>query len=294
MFDTYLDARARQAATGLEPGDPLRQTIAEARARQSRYFESLNLAVPKVHSSKDLLISGLHGSIPVRLVDGDARGDKPCVIFLRGAGFWAGSNDSHRRTIHLLALMSGFQVCAIDYRHTPEYAYPVQQQEVIQVYQWLRQNMELDRRGCAIYAESAGATLALTSQVALREAGVPLPRGLVLLYPNSSGPRPGGRPYSEWVWRNYLGETDAHRVPGPVPLHQDLRGLPSVWLGCGGEDPLVADARDLERKFVQAGVPCEVQIFPGMPHAFIGYSATLRPAQDALRLASNALRRFLS
>lgn len=297
MHETYREAADAQAKSGAAPGDPLGQPIAEARARQDAYFRSLLGELPAVASSDDRLVDGPHGEIPVRLVRPDGgNGPRPCIVFLRGAGFWAGGLDSHARTARSLALASGCAVCAIDYRRTPEHAYPVQRDEVLAVLRWLRhagRELGLADVEPVLFGESAGATLALSAALALRDLGERPPSGLVLFYPNSSGTKPSSREYSKWVWGRYLGGADPASVPGPVPAIQPLEGLPPVWMACGEDDPLIEDSLALAGGLARAKVPFTLHALPALPHAFLMFTATLRPAVDALAAAAAAARRFL-
>ncbi|GAA4341819.1 alpha/beta hydrolase fold domain-containing protein [Pigmentiphaga soli] len=291
MYRTFQEAR--QALAGQRPGDPLTMSIEDARRQQSLYFRALNGRIPEVARSDSHVVQGPHGDIPVRLVSAHRQQKAPCVVFLRGAGFWAGGIDSHLGTIHRLAVLTGCVLAAIDYRRTPEYRYPAQQEEILCVLAWLRRRgaaLGLQQDAWVLFGESAGATLALSAALALRDRGAAMPAGLVLFYPNCGGPKTGARPYSRWVWQSYLGNADPQAVPGPVPLLQDLRGLPPMWLGCGTEDPLLADTRDLAGRLEQAGVPRQLALFPAMPHAFVMHAATLQPARLALEQAAQAIR----
>jgi acetyl esterase len=220
----------------------------------------------------------------------------PCIVFVRGAGWWGGSLDSHARTVNTLARLSGCAVCAVDYRRTPEFAYPVQRDEVLSTLRWLREHgAQHGIRGDAVvlFGESAGATLALSAAQALRDAGESLPRGMVLFYANAGGPNPAARAYSQWVWQQYLGGADATAVPGPVPMLQDMRGLPQAWLACGEDDPLMKDTLALTERLQAAGVPSTLTRWSGMPHAFLMLSANLQPALDALTQSAGAACGFL-
>ncbi|MBS0318173.1 MAG: alpha/beta hydrolase [Proteobacteria bacterium] len=296
LFDTYLEAQAHQALSGLAPGDPLVQPIDEARRKQALYFQSLNAHPTAVHNSQDFLVEGACGSIPIRLVHGSSDAPAACIIFLRGAGFWSGSIDSHLCTIHSLANLTRAVVCAVDYRRTPEYCYPVQQQEVLCVIRWLIARGTVVGVGPAryvLFGESAGATLALSVSQTLRDANDLLPTGLVLFYPNAGGPKAGSRPYSQWVWRSYLGEADHQTVLSAIPVRRNMRGLPPIWIGCGTEDLLLHDSEELAQHLAQADVPHSVNRFPGLPHAFLMHAARLRPAQQALEQAAIAAASFL-
>ena len=300
MFETFQEAAAHQATSGAAAGDPLTQPIEQARARQDAYFRSLSGAPPAAGPVLDFTVRGPLGAIPVRLTkpasDPAPDGEPGCIVFIRGAGFWAGGLDSHARTVHTLAGASGCAVCAVDYRRTPEHAYPVQRDEVLATLRWLREErgaLGLAPTEPVLFGESAGATIALTVALALRDAGEPGPSGLVLFYNNGAGAKPTSRPYSQWVWKQYVGSADPDAVPGPAPLKQALHGLPNAWIACGEDDPLLFDTLLLDEKLAAAGVPHTLRRYPGMPHAFVMFSATLRPALAALTEAAEAARGFL-
>jgi acetyl esterase len=296
VFATYREAASDQARSGATPADPLTMPIEEARAQQDRYFQSLGAERPAVAATRDFAVSGPHGAIPIRLVFPRTDVRLPCIVFLRGAGFWAGGLDSHARTVHTLANLSGCAVCAVDYRRTPEHAYPVQRDEVLAVLGWLAEapaQAGLIDRQPVLFGESAGATLALSAALTLRDAAAAMPSGLVLFYNNAGGPKPGARAYSQWVWKQYLGDADPQTVPGAVPMMQSMHDLPPTWLACGEDDPLMEDTLALARRLADAKVPFALHAYRALPHAFLMFAATLRPAHDALVQGAAAARDFL-
>lgn len=297
MFETYKQASAAQALSGCPAADPLDMPMEDARRQQDAYFHSLSGEVPPVASSQDIGIPGPHGEIRLRLARPSQEAGLACIVFVRGAGWWAGGLDSHARTVNTLANLSGFAVCAVDFRRTPEHAYPVQRDEIVTTLQWLRAHgseLGLDGDALVMFGESAGATLCLSAALRMRDAGGPVPAGLVLFYPNSSGPKPTSRAYSQWVWRQYIGASDATAVPGPVPVLEDMRGLPPTWIGCGEDDPLMSDTVALASKLQAGDVPHSVTRYSGLPHAFLMFTATLAPALEALAEGAQAARHCLA
>lgn len=296
-FKTYDEAVAALAATGVASGDPLKLPLAQARARQQEYFAALAGDLPPIERTEDIQISGPAGPIPLRFHVPRAAGRRgPVVLFICGAGWWAGSLDSHARTMRLLAILTGCEVCGIDYRRTPEFHYPVQKNEVVATIRWLtRRTRELGAEPAriVIVGESAGATLALSAAQELRDAHEASIGGLVLFYGNFAGPRDGKRPYSQWVWEQYLGAPQRAFDPHAVPLLGDMHDLPPVWLGVGERDPLLADTLDVAAKLDRAGTPCELVRYPDMPHAFVMWTGVLGPAMRALEDAAGAARRML-
>jgi acetyl esterase len=299
MFQTYAEAAAAIQARGVTSGDPLATSLADARAKQDAYFEALVGEMPPLKGGiENLQIPGPAGPIPLRLYRPSSTDDGPAVLFVRGAGWWAGSLDSHARTMRLFASLSGCVVCGIDYRRTPEFHYPVQKNEVLAALRWLAtsggQHGVRVASGLAVLGESAGATIGLSAAQALRDTGERgLLRGLLLFYGNFAGPKPTARAYSQWVWQQYLGDPARATDPGAVPLLADMKGLPPIWLGAGEADPLISDTAALAAKLQQAGVPHEFIRYAEMPHAFVMLNGLLAPAAKAVADAAAAARRML-
>ena len=297
MFQTYAEAAKALADAGVKAADPLTLDIAQARERQDRYFAHFNRELPPIAEARDLRIPGPAGEIALRLYRPSQDAELPLIVFVRGAGWWAGALDSHARTMIQLAQFSGCAVCGVDFRRTPEYRFPVQRDEVLAALDWLRgHGAELRLRVAApvLFGESAGATLCLSAALALRDRGAALPAGLVLFYTNAGGPKASARAYSQWVWQQYLGHEGVSTDASAVPLQADMRGLPPMWLGAGEDDPLMSDTLALADKLLAAKIPHELVRYPGLPHGFVMWSGSLQPAQQALYSAARAAAAFLS
>jgi acetyl esterase len=296
MHLTYAQAAQAFAAGGVAPADPMTAPIEQARQQQDRYFAEFNRDLPALAGIEDLLIAGPHGDLPLRLhYPVKSSAELPVIVFVRGAGWWAGSLDSHARTMHSLALLTGCVVCGVDYRRTPEYQFPVQRDELLTAIDWLQTegpSHGLQAAPPVLFGESAGATLCLTAAMTLRDQGRPAPAGLVLFYTNAGGPKPSARAYSQWVWQQYLGHKGASTDGSAVPLLGDFSGLPPMWLGTGEDDPLMADTLSLERAVRAAGQTPQLETYPGLPHGFVMWTGLLTPALQALEQASAATRQF--
>lgn len=296
VFQTYAEAAAALALTGVGPADPLIVPIEKAREQQAAYFDALNGDLPVIARIDTLSIKGPAGTIPLRLHYPSHQSDLPVIVFVRGAGWWAGSLDSHARTMRSLALLTGCAVCGIDLRRTPEFRYPTQRDELLTTLRWLRTNAAshgLRRSEPVLFGESAGATVALSAAIAQRETGEAGTAGLVLFYANAGGPRPQARAYSQWVWAQYLGHGGLSSDRSAVPLLDTLNGLPPVWLGVGEADPLLGDTLALDQRLTVAGNTPTLMRYVGLPHAFVMWTGTLAPALAALEDAAAAARGFL-
>jgi len=131
----------------------------------------------------------------------------------------------------------------------------------------------------ALAGDSAGGQIALSAALSLRDAGVVVPR-TVLIAPaldlGWSNPRipevqpsdpwlgtPGGRVLSEH-WRGALDLRD----PTVSPLFGDLSGLGALTVFSGTRDVLNPDAHLLRSRATAAGVSLDWHEGPGLIHAF--------------------------
>jgi acetyl esterase len=296
MFDTYQEAANAQAHTGIKPADPLKLPIEQARAQQDLYFKTLNQDLPAVAKVEDTTIQGPYGEIPIRLVYPNTYQTMRYIIFIRGAGFWAGSLDSHARTMRTLALESGCVVCGIDYHRAPDFHFPAQRNEVITLVEYLKNHhQQLGIYGKPVlFGESAGATIALSSAQGLRDKAKNELAGLILFYNNAGGFKPEAREYSQWVWKQYLGpDTDLFDTQA-VPLLGSVDNLPPIWQGVGADDPLITDTQKLADQLRALGKEPEVKVYPKLPHGFLMWTGNLRPALEALRDSVTIIKGFFA
>jgi len=291
-YQAALDEIERAGRTS---ADPLKLSLAAAREKQHAYFAYLSRDLPKVDATLDLTLDGPHGKLPVRVHWPTSARGQAYTVFVRGAGWWAGNLDTHDRSARQFANLTGFPVCSIDYHCAPEAHFPVQVDETVFAVEWVAVHAsELGLGGDFILqGESAGANLSAVATSRLVERGKTAPRGLVLFYGNFAGPTEKSRPYSRWVWSQYLGSETLTPDPNAVPLNADVKGFPPTWLSVGEEDPLVTDTMQMAEKLAGAGVPCTVRQYPGLPHAYVmlsGMSATAQAAVlDSTRCAAEML-----
>jgi acetyl esterase len=296
VFDpAFAEAVAQLKAAGVESADPLKHSLHEARVIQDRYFAFLAQDPPAVDETRDVEIAGPGGAVRMRMYYPTRERNTPVALFVRGAGWWAGSLDSHDRTMRLCALKTGFAVCGIDYHRSPEAKFPTQLEEVLAAVQWLTANgasVQVDAQRMLLWGESAGASLSVLAAAKLGADSAFL-KGLLLFYGNFEGPTEATRAYSKWVWTQYLGGDWQNPNPAAIPLKADVSKFPPTWLGVGDLDPLLKDTIGLADKLAAAGVPHEVKRYPGLPHAFVTMNRVFTGAEPAIEDAARAGRRMV-
>jgi acetyl esterase/lipase len=132
----------------------------------------------------------------------------------------------------------------------------------------------------AIGGVSAGATLAMTTLLRLRDRGVVDPFvGAVLQFGtyDMSGKTPAGRLLDgEFFIQAYAGHVADRTNPDISPIHGDLRGLPPAKLLVGSSDILLEDNLVMAARLSAAGGEVDVRVYPEAPHGF-----TLHPTAMA-------------
>ena len=168
--------------------------------------------------------------------------------------------------------------------------------------------MGVDPLRIALGGDSAGANLALSACIRLRDEGYSrLIRAMVLNYgvfdwrSSSESQRrfggPGNMLTSEEMksfWRNYLRDERDAEDPLVCPLRADLRGLPRALLVVPECDLLTEQSVQLADRLVAAGVSVKVEMYRGAVHSFLEAVSTAPLADRAFADTATWLRASLS
>lgn len=282
---------------------------AEMRARYSEDAKTWNRDPPALPQVRDAVVP-VGRPVPVRLYDpiGDGRA-LPTLIFFHGGGWVVGDLDSNDRALRMLAKSSGVAVLSVDYCLAPEHPFPAPLNECLEVVRWLRLHgtaLGLDVRRLAVGGDSAGANLALSTSIALRDAGESWLSFMLLIYgvylrdPTSAsqlqfggGDFGFGTAAMEALWSMYLGDAGRADDPRAAPLLAPLGNLPPACIVAGGLDPLRDDSRRLAARLIDVGGCFEYLEFPGVVHGFMSMTCDLAVARNATVRVASALGRAL-
>lgn len=309
----HLDTIARIARNaGLTAADPIRQALDEARQHARDYQMLWNAPLPEAGGTAEAATVSPRGTaIRLRIHYPDRRRDGLGVLaYFHGGGFVLNGIDTHERLMRLLALRSGVAVVGIGYTLAPELRFPGQLDEALAAIQWVRRSgaeFGLDSSRLAIGGDSAGANLALSTMLALRDRGeVNAAQGL-LFYGMFSADldTPSHRTYGgggfglttermDWFWSQYLADRAQRDNPAAAPLRADLAGLPPQLVIGAGLDCLLDDSVRLAARLEKAGVAHTLSVYEGVPHSFMQMSAHLAPADAAVTQAAQCLHAALS
>jgi acetyl esterase/lipase len=221
------------------------------------------------------------------------------LLHLHGGGFFMGSPDSYRDRAMRLAFRLDAEVFVPAYRLAPEHRHPCALDDAVTAYRWLR----LERAGLPLLVsgDSAGGGLALGLLLRLRDLGLPVPAGAILLSPWTDLSASGrsvdeNRGRDRWFTRrhleawagHYAGDAD-RRSPYLSPVFGDLSGLPPLLLLAGEDELLLDDARRVHESAARAGVRASLLVGAGMQH---DWPLTL-PWLAESRHAWKVMRRFV-
>lgn len=212
--------------------------------------------------------------VPVLRCTPDGAVSPAVVLYLHGGGFVLGGGESCRLMGRQVAAGMGATAHAVDYRLAPEHPYPAALDDATTVYRDLLRHHPANR--IVVCGHSAGAALAASLVVRLRDEQVELPGGLILLSPEADLTEEGdsfelmGRvPFLTEFIREYAGGQDL-KTPELSPVHGDLRGFPPTLLQTGTRDLFLSNTVRMHRALRAVGVQATLHVWEAMPHVGFG------------------------
>jgi len=288
--------------------DKVRRILRERRAASSPSTDIIELrrrmTEAVLPAGEDVTAEAIRvgGVLAERVAAGTAQADR-VVLYAHGGGFCLGSPVTHRKLAGDISRASGAVCVVVDYRLAPEHPFPAPIEDLVAVYGAL---LESHPAESVLFAgDSAGGALVVLTASRLRDAGLPVPAGLVGLTPWTdylcAGPsfveRADGDPitsvpelanYHNW----FLGE-HSPTDPRISPVHADLRGLPPMLLHGGDGDVMCDDAAVLAAHARAAGVDVTHRQVPEMLHVWHVFAGRVPEATEAVEeIGAFARRRF--
>jgi epsilon-lactone hydrolase len=265
-----------------------------------QWFRDLNVKNPKpLHVNFCHLEERTLGHTRFFILQPPRLSSDKILFYLHGGSYAGGPHLLHWQLISRLARRLGCRAVVVDYKLTPEYAYPVALLESLAVYTHLR----TIKPGAEFIfiGDSAGGGLALAASLKLKMEGGPLPGKLVLISPwlDVSLQNPAIDAYEarevmldrkgvQQIGQAYAGVYPLDH-PYISPLYGNLEGLPPVLLTIGTEEIFLPDCDKfcLKAQEAQLEVEClrlkglfhDWPIFPFMPETSLVLKAITRFAE---------------
>ena len=218
-------------------------------------------------------------------------GPLPCVFWIHGGGYVLGSYSMEDARFDSWCLAYGAVGVSVDYRLAPESPYPAALEDCYSALRWVwrsHENLAVNPDRIGIAGISAGGGLAAALAILARDRGeVPLIFQLLecpmlddrQVTPSSrlEGLAIWNRESNEFGWRSYLGDLyGSPDVPGYAAASRatDLSGLPPAYVCVGALDGFRDENVEYAGRLNQAGVPTELHVYSGAPHAVGVFAGT--------------------
>lgn len=215
-------------------------------------------------------------------------GDK-VILHLHGGSFKVKLIDTYRRlAAYYSKCFDNAVVVSVDYRIFPAHTYPAQQEDVLSVWHTLLEQGVAPKK-VIFLGDSAGANLALSVPLRLRDSGEPLPGGIVCfsLWGDTAAQ---GESYERNAYLDpfcgiarrekveahleYLHRISAYAQkldrndPYVSPSFADFRGFPPVTLVCGGGEVGESDSDTAYANLLAAGADAVLYKYKNLFHDF--------------------------
>lgn len=272
----------------------LRPEVVDESFDVKKFRDNIDRASDKLNTiPRDIKVESLKiGDMYSEMIIPEGAEEDKLVIYIHGGGFISGSCHTHRMHVIKFARVCKTKMLLFNYRLAPEHVYPAALEDCISAYDWAISN-EYKPSNIVVMGESAGATLTLSTLVALRDKGIELPKAGVSISPvtdltcqaNSFRTNAGKdvAPMGSWtVWTGYYIGANNPQDPWLSPLMADLGGLPPIMIHVGTNEIHLDDARNFGIKAEKSGVKVTLRVWDGMIHAFPLLSPLFSEAKNAM------------
>ena len=246
-----------------------------------------------VAEAQDRMIAGPAGEIRLRVFVPDEI--QAVYLHMHGGGFMLGQADHFDEMLNAVAQKCHVAVVSVDYRLAPENPYPAGPDDCEAAAVWLVENgpAEFGSKKLFIGGESAGANLAAVTLLRMRDrhrfsgfSGAVLTYGVYDLSMTPSARNWGERKLIlttnliRWFNENYV-PSGNYTESDISPLYAELHGMPPALFTVGTLDPLIDDSLFMHMRWLAAGNPSELAIYPGGIHAFDAFPIELARKANA-------------
>ena len=275
-----------------EGGPDLGAPPAQARAE----FEAL---LAKVPAAPDLKIEAVNaGGVSGLWIDAPGVRQDRVMLYIHGGGYISGSANGYRPLAGELGRAAKARALAIDYRLAPEHPFPAAVDDVVAAYRSLLDGGH-SAKSIVFVGDSAGGGLVVSTMMAVRDSGLPMPAAGVSISPwldlECSGASMKTKAAKDLALnrdalvhagRSYRGAAAGDGRGGQLaPLNANLSGLAPLLIQVGSAEILLDDATRLAARAGAADVTTRLEIWPNMPHVWHLFGFLLSEGRDAIQSA---------
>lgn len=245
----------------------------------------------------------------------NAAGKLPVIYFIHGGGYIMGNARQNNAALADMAERNQAAVVSVEYRLATQAPFPAALHDAYHGLSHIYRHADelgFDNTRVILMGESAGGGLAARLALYTHDRGEFRPAGQVLIYPmlderTGSAQSPYRNPYAgEFVWTaasNRFGwgklrggeRISAEQMPYFSPAQaKNVQGLPPTFIAVGDLDLFVNEDIDYANRLIQAGVPTELHVIPGVVHAFEMLNPDSPQTAQYRELRRNAIQRMLN
>ena len=284
----------------------------QARAMFESFKEVIAEMLPPTEvTAEERTIPGPDGEVPFVIYQPSNPAPRPGLLWIHGGGYIIGSARDDMSCIGL-AEHVGCTIVSVDYRMAPDVTYQESVSDCFVGLNWLADHADelgVDGNRLAIGGASAGGGLSAGLALYNRDHSGPALALQLLIYPmiDDTHDTPSGheithekvwnRDVSLKAWRMYLGEEygSDHVSPYAAAARAtDLSGLPPAFVTVGTRDLFRDEAIDYAQRLMAAGIPTELEVYPGMFHGGEMLAPLAAVSQRMRRSYLDALKRALA
>ncbi|MFD8214813.1 alpha/beta hydrolase [Streptomyces sp. NPDC059697] len=234
------------------------------------------------------------GGRPALEIEPEAEAADGTILYFHGGSWVFGSPASAQHITAALVRRTGARAVSLDYRLAPERPFPAAIDDGVAAYRELLEHGVPPER-IVLAGDLAGGGLSILTVLASRDAGLPLPAGVVAFSPGPDATRSGesmttADGIDPLFTRQSLQRLGTHYPAGQDPrqpllnpaMHADLAGLPPPLLQAGSNEVLLDDSTRLATRAAAAGVDVILDVTADMPHVFQSFTGSLDEADAAL------------
>jgi monoterpene epsilon-lactone hydrolase len=216
----------------------------------------------------------------------------PTILYLHGGAYLFGSIDEYRDLLVRVARACRASAIAVEYRLAPEHPFPAALEDALAAYRALLDS-GVDPTRLVVAGDSAGGGLTTSLLVALRDRGLLLPAGAVLVCPWVDLAARGGTLVSNSAYdvftpdlverwaRTVLAGADATDARAS-PARADLHGLPPMLVQVGGAEMILDQVVGFAERARAAGVDARLRVWEDCFHDWPVYAPVLADGRRAI------------
>ncbi len=211
--------------------------------------------------------------IPIRIYrPRRTTGPLPVVINFHGGGWVQGNIDQSEWAASRIAVNAGVVVISAGYRLAPEHVFPAGVEDCWTLTRWVQSHaadLGINPDQISVMGDSAGGNLAAVVALLARDAGTPVIRRQILIYP-------GVEMYDKWP-------SEIRNADAPVLTSDNMRAYGQLYLGdaYGTEDWRVSPIRASSHTGIAPALIQTAELDPLLDNG-VRYAATLRAAGVAV------------